>query len=214
MASTLSVLNPFSSAETRAGVLNDVKSSTDFNMGRQKYAKQEGGNPVVNIFKSTGNLIKETLGLGADLVTGAVAVPAHVGRWGMDVLRLIPRTALIVTDIVSEKTFGLVSRGCRSINEKIHKTLGTRRGAELSGGKKTEHSPTAHTAPAPVPAPAPAPTPAPAPAPIHVPTPEPTPEPEKPAHAGTGHEKPAEHEKKPAEHKTEKDERKKNEHAH
>ena len=45
----------------------------------------------------------------------------------MDLVRLVPRTILVTTDMIAEKTFGSISRIARNTNQKIHSSLGINR---------------------------------------------------------------------------------------
>ncbi len=132
------IANPLSSSEDRAGkVLNANSESAPYNDERVQAAAEETKNPIMNIVKGTRNLlanalwhwpktgVKKVAGFTTDVATNAVAIPANLGRWVMDLVRLVPRTVLIATDYAAEKTFGNISRLCNKINGKIHDTLGT-----------------------------------------------------------------------------------------
>lgn len=126
---------------TRTGLLNDNNESAPYNEARNKKVSEELHAPVRGLIHSTrtsvGNLLKGiislpkkiaqgSIGFATDLVTAPVGLAANIGRYGMDLLRLPPRIALIATDHLSEKTFGKVSRMTKSFNAKIHEKLGTK----------------------------------------------------------------------------------------
>lgn len=132
------LFDPRSTAEERArSILNANEKSVPFNERRIELAAQELHHPIVNTVKSIREGLrsalidlpkaigKKAVGVVSDITTSAIALPANIGRLAMDLLRLPPRIALIVTDKLAEETFGRVSRIARSINEKVHSTLGS-----------------------------------------------------------------------------------------
>lgn len=130
------LIDPRSTSEERAGqVLNANPKSAPFNDKRVVAASKEFHHPITNAITSIRAAlhsalidlpqaaIKKTAKVATDITTGAVAIPANIGRFAMDLLRLPPRLGLIVMDKLAEGTFGRISAIAKSINEKVHHTI-------------------------------------------------------------------------------------------
>ncbi len=130
------MLNPFGSSQKRAEeILNNNAISGPYNSERVHFASLESQTPITDIVKSIKsgitdtlsgikNIFKRTVGLGSDIITGAVAAPINICRWAIDQLALIPVITLTGINYVNENTFGRISRISQSVNHKIHNTLG------------------------------------------------------------------------------------------
>ncbi len=132
------LLNPLGGSADRAGnVLNANSKAVPFNTGRVERANSEVQNPIMSTVKSIRSalssalldlpkaVVTKTLGTASDIVTSAVALPANIGRWALDLVRFVPRTVLIATDTLAEQTFGRISKIAKDVNEKVHGALGT-----------------------------------------------------------------------------------------
>lgn len=136
-AAAKAMLNPLSSSESRANILNSNEEAVPHNTAMLETASQEFKNPISSIFKSTRHALAQvlwhlpksavtkTLGMGTDLVTGAAGIAANVPRWGLDLIRFVPRVPLIGLDYLADLYGKLIPVNIRKIREKIHNTLGT-----------------------------------------------------------------------------------------
>lgn len=112
----------------RSEAQHDQKEAFDWNVKRVEAAKKEFRNPIKGLLASIrDNVLGVLRGTGkfaTDLVTHPLAAVANAGRWALDVTTKLPaRVAIATSDIVSENTFGRISRFIRAIREKIHKAL-------------------------------------------------------------------------------------------
>lgn len=127
------LVNPFSTSQERAeGALNANEESTSFNAKRIELTSQELHHPIVDTVKSVREALKSAFidlpkaaarkvaGVATDVTTSAIAIPANIGRFAMDLLRLPPRILLIASDTLAEQTFGRISRIAKSIRERVH----------------------------------------------------------------------------------------------
>lgn len=132
------LLNPLGgSADRASNVLNANSEAAPFNTGRVEKASAEAQNPIMSTVKSVRSALSsalldlpkavatKTLGTASDIVTSAVALPANIGRWALDLARFVPRAVLIATDTLAEQTFGRISKMAKDVNDKVHATLGT-----------------------------------------------------------------------------------------
>lgn len=132
------MLIPTSTAEERQrDVLSNTEVSGQYSADRVKAASEETQQPIMNTVRSIRNMLgaalwylpiagaKKVTGFATDLTTNAIALPANLGRWVMDLVSFVPRGALTVTDTVAEQTFGRISKVMKQINTKVHNSLGT-----------------------------------------------------------------------------------------
>lgn len=136
------LINPLSTSQERADlVLNANTEASPYNTARVEAASKEFHHPITNAVASVRAALrsalidlpqaafKKTAGVVSDIATGAIAIPANIGRLAMDLLRLPPRMLLIGADQLAEQTFGRISRIAKSVNEKVHHTIDSIGGA-------------------------------------------------------------------------------------
>lgn len=139
MTSRLDVLHPDPKIRTEAQ--NTLRDSYEWNKERIAHSEKEFSQPIRGIWKSVRDGVLGVLGsagiLATDLVTRPLAAVANAGRWVLDATTKLPaRMAVIGSDMLSEGTFGRVSRWIRSFREKIHNTI--------SGNPSGAHGADAH----------------------------------------------------------------------
>jgi hypothetical protein len=126
-----------SGSKKRAETFSNPQKAAGFSEERIKMASKEMQNPLLNIVQSVRSALKtvlwvvpkttaqKTAGYTADIATSAIAAPANVGRWALDLTKIPSRLLIYLTDTVGEQTLGRISRIMNTINEKVHKVLGT-----------------------------------------------------------------------------------------
>lgn len=113
------LLNPFSTPEERTGVLNSNEESSSYNDERKEKAAEELQHPIRNIVQGIRGMLSRAL----SIIPNGVGAAANLGKWVVDLARIIPRTVLVATDYAAEKTFGTVSRLAKKIEAKIKNTV-------------------------------------------------------------------------------------------
>jgi hypothetical protein len=112
----------------RTKALNTLQESYEWNKNRTDAAEKETQDPIKDLVCDVRDGIKGAFRTTAKLATGLFFAPlsiaTNLGRWALDVGTKIPtRAALTTSDMVSEKTFGAVSRGVRNLRERISKAI-------------------------------------------------------------------------------------------
>jgi len=123
--------NPFKSGKGRAGVLNANESSSPWNIARSAEAAKEMSPEIgttISLVKESiakavlgiKTAVKMPLKITNEIVTNIAALPANLGRWALDILRMPPRMLVIGTDLLAEKTFGKISKTIANVRQSIH----------------------------------------------------------------------------------------------
>lgn len=125
------LLNPLSTPEARTNILNSNEEAGSYNDERREKAAEELQHPIKDTIKG----IREMLSRALSIIPNGVGAAANLGKWVVDLARVIPRTVLIATDYVGEKTFGTISRLAKKTEAKIKDTVenfGTGNGGQSS----------------------------------------------------------------------------------